>query len=384
MKKTIKALIALLFLGTFGYLVILGKDIRLLKRRNKQYNKFFCNVEKGYQLFTPFFGNLAVPYPLQNLPFGEDIGLILDVKNIVVRNVVAPYNATITEYEDGYLLFFRYDVMQTKRPGSYFTHVGCAVLDHNFQQTEQEFQKIDTGSNYSEDSRVFKVGDSLYLVYNDIHPGNHNCRTMRIGKLNLAESRLDFVTDLDLQIKPVEKNWVPFEYIENGVPHIYLGYSINPHKVLKVEDPRVSILTHLTFPNFSTYNKLFWPSLWGDYVKGGTPAKKVGNFYLSFFHSFFLDENKVAWYTMGAYTFEEAPPFRINAISNYPILYKGIYNSPPINTADPLKHVVFPGGFVEGKVNGREVIHLICGENDCATKIITLDKENLLKSLKKI
>jgi predicted GH43/DUF377 family glycosyl hydrolase len=274
--------------------------------------------------------------------------------------------------------------MQAKRPGTYFTHIGCATLNSDFQQTEEEFRVIETGSNHSEDPRVFNVGGSLYLVFNDIHPGNKNCRTMRIGKLNLEHSKLDYVTDLDLQIKPVEKNWVPFEYLENGIPKVYLGYSLNPHKVLKVDDPQVSLLTHLTFPNFSTYNKLFWPAIWGDYVKGGTPARKVGDYYLSFFHTFFLDENKVAWYNMGAYTFEDTPPFRINAISNYPILYKGIYNSPPLNTADPTKKVVFPGGFVEGQQNGRDVIYLICGENDCAIKLITLDKEILIQGLKKI
>lgn len=274
--------------------------------------------------------------------------------------------------------------MQTKKPGNYLTYIGCAALDENFNQTEEEYRVIDTGSQYSEDPRALRVGSSIYLVFNDIHPSNHNCRTMRIGKLNYEESKLDYVTDLDLQIKPIEKNWVPFEYVENGEPKVYLGYSINPHKVLKVEDPKVSALSHLVFPNFSTYNKLFWPSLWGDYVKGGTPAKKVDDQYLSFFHAFFLDDNNVAWYTMGAYTFEDTPPFRISAISNYPILYKGIYNSPPLNTADPTKKVVFPGGFVEAKLNGRDVLHVVCGENDSAIKVITMDKEILIKSLKKI
>ena len=94
----------------FGYLVTMGREIRLLKRKNKQYNKFFCNVEKGYQKFTPFIGNLAIPYHLQNIPFGEETGVVLDVKNIEIRNVVAPYNATIVEHNDGYLLFFRYDM----------------------------------------------------------------------------------------------------------------------------------------------------------------------------------------------------------------------------------------------------------------------------------
>jgi hypothetical protein len=207
---------------------------------------------------------------------------------------------------------------------------------------------------------------------------------MRIGKLNFEESKLDYVTDLDLQIKPVEKNWVPFEYVENGNPQFYLEYSLNPHKILKVQDPQVSAITHFIFPNFSISNKFFWSALWGEYVKGGAPARKVDDFYLSFFHTFFLDQHNNAWYTMGAYAFDSKPPFRINAVSNYPILYKGIYNSPPLNTADPSKRVVFPGGFVERVVDGKKVIHLVCGENDCAVKVITFDKDLLIKGMKKI
>ncbi len=384
MQKVFKYLSILLSLGAIGYVAMIEQEVRLLKKRNKQYHKFFSNVEKGYQQFTPFFGTLAVPYPLQNVPFGEDTGVVQRVKNIAIRGVVAPHNPSIEKQGDGYLLFFRYDVMLSKRPGNYHTRIGCAKLDRHFEQTDEEFITIDTGSDYSEDPRVLSMGGELYLIYNDVLESNHQCRTMHLGKLNLAGAKLDYVTDLDLQIKPVEKNWVPFEYIENGTPKVYLGYSINPHKVLKLDDPKINAVTHLIFPNLSLYNKLFWSNLWGDSVRGGTPAKKVDDVYLSFFHTFFVDENNSAWYNMGAYTFEDKAPFRINAISNYPILYKGIYDSPPINTADPKKRVIFPAGFVTDREEGRDVIHVVCGENDCAIKVVTIDKENLLKGLKKI
>jgi predicted GH43/DUF377 family glycosyl hydrolase len=87
---------------------------------------------------------------------------------------------------------------------------------------------------------------------------------------------------------------------------------------------------------------------------------------------------------MGAYTFEEKPPFRVTAISHYPILFKGIYDSPILNTASPKKRVIFPCGFVEEKRDGKELIHISCGENDTATKIVTVDKKALFKSLKKL
>ena len=123
--------------------------------------------------------------------------------------------------------------------------------------------------------------------------------------------------------------------------------------------------------------------LWGG-LRGGTPAQKVGDEYLAFFHSSFRDRNGIIWYCMGAYTFEDQPPFRITKISNYPILFEGIYGTPPMNTADPMKRVIFPSGFVVEERNGKEVIHLSCGENDASVKIITLDKNTLLRGMKKI
>ena len=34
--------------------------------------------------------------------------------------------------------------------------------------------------------------------------------------------------------------------------------------------------------------------------------------------------------------------------------------------------------------HGKQLIHLACGENDAAVKIVTLDQEVLLRSLKKV
>jgi hypothetical protein len=84
---------------------------------------------------------------------------------------------------------------------------------------------------------------------------------------------------------------------------------------------------------------------------------------------------------MGAYTFEAHPPFRITGISNHPILFRGIFDTPYINTASLDKRVIFPSGFVLEKQQNKELIHVACGENDSAVKIITLDKEKLIKSM---
>ena len=127
--------------------------------------------------------------------------------------------------------------------------------------------------------------------------------------------------------------------------------------------------------------KNLWDSQWGA-IRGGTPARLIDNQYLAFFHSSFRERGKV-WYVMGAYTFEAFPPYKVTAISAQPILFDGIYNTKAENTAKKGLRCIFPAGFVEG-YDKEDVFYLSCGENDCATKIITISKRNLLSSLKKV
>lgn len=383
MQKKFRWYITTICLCGLGLLGYLGKEIKVLKRKNKSYNRFFVNVEKGYTQSTPRIGSMAIPAALQNVPFANETGLVLNTIKVSIRGVQAPYNASMIEQGDGYLLFFRYDIIDSKCPGPFYTYIGCVKLDAHFQQTHEEFKRIDTGSRFSEDPRIVKIGNDLYLIFNDVDSCGINCRTMRIGLVNLEESKLDFVTNLDMQIKNVEKNWVPFEYIENGKPNLYLEYYLSPHKILKLPDPSVSEMIHLPSPSHATYQKLYWPPIWG-LPRGGATARKVDNQYLSFFHSSFTDLNGSVWYIMGAYTFDDFPPFRVNALSNYPILFKDIYDTPPMNTADAHKRIIFPGSFLIRTWDEKEVIHLVCGENDCAIKIVTLDKQALLKSMKRI
>ena len=90
------------------------------------------------------------------------------------------------------------------------------------------------------------------------------------------------------------------------------------------------------------------------------------------------------WYAMGAYTFETKAPYRITSISTAPILFKGIYDTPVKNTASSKKKSIYPAGITLAKEDGKEVVHVSCGENDSTVKVITFYKEELLKSLKQV
>ena len=59
-----------------------------------------------------------------------------------------------------------------------------------------------------------------------------------------------------------------------------------------------------------------------------------------------MDENRLVWIVMEAYTFSATPPFNLTGISKYPILFRGIYETPFTNTASIDKRVIFPSGFV--------------------------------------
>lgn len=350
----------------------------------RSYGNFFANIERGYWETSPLLGNIALPPEMQNIPLAEKRGLVVSTKELSIRNVIAPYNPSLIDNEKGYLIFFRYDVIDQACPSGFNTNIGCAQLDKQFNQIA-EFERIETGSVYSEDPRAVKIGDEVYLFFNDLHPlGGHNGRTMRVGKVNFEKSKVDYVTNLDLQIQHIEKNWVPFEYIDEQGPQLYIEYMMNPHKILKLPDPHINSLVHFSFDNHSAAQRLYWPHFWGT-PRGGAPARKIDNQYMSFFHSCFRDKQGYFWYLMGAYTFEAKPPFRITAISHYPIMFDGIYNSPLMNTAPHEKRVIFPSGFTtETTADGRELIHVTCGENDCAIKIVTLNKNILLESLKRI
>jgi predicted GH43/DUF377 family glycosyl hydrolase len=384
-RNVVRLIFPLFILTCLAWVWNYEKKFNKMQKENKSYRRYFtkAKIDKGLLEALPFLRGITLPFDLRNVPFGEQSGIVLQSKKISIRNVQAPYNASLIKNGDKYLLFFRYDLINNFSVDAFHSYIGCVELDKNFEQTEKEFKTIDTQSDYAEDPRVIQAGGDTYLVYNDFEERKYYCRTMRIAKINLDTLKLEYSTNLDLQMTPVEKNWPPFEYVENdGKSKIYFEYNIVPHQIFKLSDPKRDDLTHLKFANTPAFEDIFWPQIWGK-PKGGTPCQKIDGQYLSFFHSCFMDKDDVMWYVMAAYTFEDKPPFRITSVSNYPLLFDGIYDSPIMNTAMGWKRIVFPGGFVMENADDRELIHLAMGENDSSVKIVTLDKKALLKSLKK-
>ncbi len=369
-------------------------EVKEIKKSSKKLQKSYAvsTIKQGKLAqellfsFAESFKPLELPAILKHVPFADAQGIVLSTKKVEIPGVTAPYNASLIAEKDRYFLFFRYDTpVIGKEYIPFYPNIGCAELDENFQPTNQGFSRIETHSRFSEDPRVIQVHDQYYLVYNDLVQNpklkhKNLRRAMWVANLDLEKKKINYKTCLDRRLCHIEKNWMPFAGKDDGLHFIY---SITPHEILNVAPDKGVIHISAASTKQNLLSEEDWPAQWG-LPRGGTPAQLVDGEYLAFFHSATEDHRGIVWYLMGAYTFKATEPHEITRISPYPILFKGIYDSPHENTAEKRIRAIYPAGFVLKSQEGRDVIHVSCGENDSRVKIVTMDKEALLKSLKPI
>ncbi|MCY3975091.1 MAG: hypothetical protein OXF02_06095 [Simkaniaceae bacterium] len=367
-----------------GLVLIAGAGLSctyVIKDRFKQLRALYRG---GFPAVRPS-DSMMLPLKLWNVPFGEETGTVLDVKTVRLRGVPAPYNSSLIDDGENFLLFFRHDELLGNSAHSLRSRIGVAELDANFDQTEKPVEWVDLSSDRNEDPRIFRAGRALHLLYNSSESPDEKTglRHMRIARLDEGYVRVDGEAPCRFDGQKTEKNWTPFVVTRPSGEEIHIKYYLFPNQNLKITDPLTGSMEKTSFERGSP--RPFSPGWGWGILRGGTPALKVDDKrYLAFFHSRFRCADDSVWYVMGAYTFEVDPPYRITGISHYPILFKGIYSSPPLNTAPTHLRNMFPAGFVLGKKGGREVIWLSVGENDAATKILTLDKEKVLAGLKEV
>ena len=304
-----------------------------------------------------------------------------ETKKIEIPEYPNAFNPAIVRWQGMLLMSFR---VIPDRKQSFTSYIGIVKLDENFcpTQTPQifELRKNSHVPCRAEDARLIVVGDRLMIAYSD----NDQVKISKPGfRMYLAEVLYDEVTfslkDLmrlsqyegeskDLR----EKNWVPFDY--EG--HLLLSYSLSPHKVFL---PVFGTGTCDTL--FTTNAHLQWDF---GILRGGTPAIKIGDEYLSFFHSSIpmasLQSNgqTMLHYFMGAYTFSSSPPFELKRMSKEPIVGKDFYNGP-----NHYKPYWKPGMYIfpAGILIEEEKIWVTYGRQDHEIWIAKLDKRGLLESL---
>jgi len=103
-----------------------------------------------------------------------------------------------------------------------------------------------------------------------------------------------------------EKNWTWF--IHEG--QLHLDYQFSPHIVVALDDK-------MRQKEHKTPTPLEWKY---GHIRGGTPPVKVGDEYVSFFHSSMPWRQKQNRYFMGAFAFEAKPPFAVTRITPEPLL----------------------------------------------------------------
>lgn len=288
------------------------------------------------------------------------------------------FNPSIIEYEDGYLLTFRYSVSPSVFP--WISEIGVVLLDNNFNINSPVsmlnphcYSKKNINCQ-AEDARIFKYQGKLFLAYNDnmdeINPTPQKRRDMFIAEIVPNNDKFEIKEPTKLVYKEKmkslwQKNWVPFIYQDS----LYFGYSISPHETLEFNLKGDLLKKHKE----STHSR--WTL---GHLRGGTPAILVDDEYLAFFHSSVTMRTKssnykrMLHYFMGAYTFSSKPPFNITKMTPGPIVNPEFYHS---NHGH--KRVIFPGGFV---VNGDN-IYIAYGKDDNQIWIAKVNKYKLKEVL---
>lgn len=155
-----------------------------------------------------------------------------------------------------------------------------------------------------------------------------------------------------------EKNWLWFEH--DGVPMFV--YSNEPHVIVEMPDFCRHTQVHQT-----EVRNPYW--MHGE-VRGGTSPVRIGDEYLSFYHSSLPWVHKKRRYHMGAYTFEAKPPFKIKRATILPLL-SGSRNDPWV---EGLPLVVFPCGAIYR--DGEWLVTM--GVNDCESAWIKIPHNDLM------
>lgn len=307
---------------------------------------------------------------------------VLETKQIFIPGCPNAFNPSIVRWKGSLLLSFRiYKPNQKSAPD-----IGLVWLDDecNLRGEPQILRMPDRDPQAlckRQDPRLIVAGDRLLMVFNNVLQGSF---PREIRKMYVTEVHSDgsgFFTRES--VGPLrfegenwlryEKNWVPINYGEE----LLLGYSITPHKILRPISSTTCCETCAL-----TESEISWD--WGV-LRGGTPALKVGDDYLAFFHSVKnmatvqSGGKKMDHYYMGAYTFASEPPFQINRFSKEPIVGDGFYTGVLHKTWKPLR-VVFPAGFVFDE----NFIWVAYGRQDNEIWIAKLDRKTLLNSLETV
>ena len=308
---------------------------------------------------------------------------ILETKQIKIIEYPNAFNPSIIRWHGKLLMSFRN--ISNPKDSYNSSDIGLAWLDDDFQITGKPqilyLNKKGTKPYHrAEDARLIEVAGHLFMIYSDnedpiITKGGYRVYIIELVEQNgkfiiLSKERLDSFEGVNPNLR--EKNWTPFNYKEN----LLLSYSLNPHLVFK---PAIGTGECETF---ALSNKSLQNWTWGE-LRGGTQALKIGNRYLTFFHtaihanSDHSDGKDMLHYFMGASTFESEPPFAMTHISPEPIIGKGFFTGTIYKQYWGSWRGIFPCGFIFDNT----YIYVVYGRQNHEIWVVKLEKRELLDSL---
>jgi len=326
-------------------------------------------------------GLVPLPPSLRDLPQIDNAGILLASKTVKIKEAPNAFNGSLTRDPDSanYLLVTRYDessIFGWICPNRFLGVVG---LNADFEEIPGSFAKLKNRSQMAQDPTAIVTGNDIFFTHDDNAPFS-TIRAVYGALLAKPYNSGDLINRRRYKgpIKGrIEKSWIPFIYTPpGGTPEVMLLYSSSPMVVYQENQ----IAAGNTKPFSVCKQKLSWPH---GRIRGGSPALLIDNEYLAFFHSSF-SSGGAYWYVMGAYTFESKPPFCAIKISQHPILFSSLYDTPLSELAPPDRRVIFPRGLVFEERNGKKLLQVSAGVNDSAVKIFTFDYEKFMSTLIKI
>lgn len=314
-----------------------------------------------------------VDVTLPSVPSATKAKIAHRVFTIQIPGYPGAYNPSIVPFKNGFLLSFRYDDLQLDK-----SVVGLVRLDQGFKIVGDPV--IADTTYEQQDVRLFWYDGKLFATGSRIISMSPPQCPIAISQIDLNTLKFTSVIDLDFHPQIVEKNWVPLVHTDStGINNLYYVYYHNPLHILRLPSTDCGTIEHAVLSTEN--NDVAWERNWGK-IRGGTPCLPIGDEQLAFFHSTHFEKNRW-WWLIGAITFENKPPFRITKISPYPIMADGMYTTPFVRRFKKRTfRVAFPGGFVEVQKKGKSFFYLVYGENDSGIKVLVLNKENVLSSLK--
>jgi predicted GH43/DUF377 family glycosyl hydrolase len=157
-------------------------------------------------------------------------------------------------------------------------------------------------------------------------------------------------------------------------------YSIIPHRIVQLlPTDKADELKGSTVSVTRLVEDRFWP--YGE-LRGGTNAVRIGDKYLTFFHSSnkHIIQVRIMTYFMGAYLFDTKPPFAITHVTPEPIIHPALINDTLEWAYKGVDFVIFPMGLIVNETH----ITVSIGRNDRESWMMTLHRGPFLESLKKV